>query len=78
MPYKELYLCCFLTVSCPINAILGNLMFWFFTYQEEDKGKLACPTAALPEEKVTSKVCLFCNKTINANKKTKQGFCKIL
>ena len=42
-------LCCFLTVSFPINAILGSLMFWFFTHYE-DKGKLGCPT--LPEEKV--------------------------
>ena len=32
IPQEELCLCCFLTVSCLINAILASFNVWFFNY----------------------------------------------
>ena len=58
IPHEKLCFCCFLTVSCHINAILTScnvLVFQLLT--EEDEGKLDCIT--LPGKKIATKITVI-------------------
>ena len=44
IPHKEFWLCCFLTLSLPIDAILASFNVLVLNYWEEDNEKLGYTT----------------------------------